>query len=87
MGVDHYMVCQQCRSAWQFFRSQAGGFFVDPSLIHKPANFWAWMSLHRDHGITVIDEHGLDELELAGTEDYRLENRLSGEQPPEPPAT
>jgi hypothetical protein len=56
MAVDHFLVCDECRSAWQFFRSQAGGFAVDPSLVHRPGDFWRWMSQHKPHGIRVTDD-------------------------------
>lgn len=76
MSVDYYLACRSCRSAWQFFRSQAGGFGVDPSMIHRPADFWKWMTAHQDHGVEVVDEHRLATAEEFN-DDYEIANRAT----------
>jgi hypothetical protein len=56
MAFDHYLVCDQCRSARVFFNSRAGGVWVDASLVKDPLDFWRWMSEHKPHGIRVSDD-------------------------------
>jgi|688.fasta_scaffold743425_3 hypothetical protein len=59
MAFDHVMVCDQCRSAWQFLRSRAGEVVVDQSLVGRPADVLQWIGQHSPHGIRVTDDNDI----------------------------
>ena len=56
MDSDHVMVCDQCRSVWQFLLSRAGEVVVDQSVVSRPSDLLQWMSQHSPHGIRVTDD-------------------------------